>query len=206
MNLLECSKEPASVTGKALIEKRFFFLVAAESLKAIGASVRFHGVRIRPGHPILFATLPVDSRSGLHSDSSQRPLTIFSLPGNPVAAAACLRFFTVPFLDCTTSRIPEPSFAATLSLSYRDEPGTASLKSRTPSCHDSVAQSGQAGTTRFLLGTIRAQAVEQGETPQVTLLAKGSGMLRPLSEADCWVVLPEGQSETTEEAVVCYSI
>ena len=49
-------------------------------LGELGATIHFNGVAMRPGKPILFATLP-----------DNRPF--FGLPGNPVAALAGFRFF-----------------------------------------------------------------------------------------------------------------
>ncbi|MDE1884332.1 MAG: molybdopterin molybdotransferase MoeA [Xanthomonadaceae bacterium] len=54
-------------------------------LRASGATVLFHGVRIRPGKPLLFARL---------SDG----VPFLGLPGNPVAAAVGFRFFAEPAL------------------------------------------------------------------------------------------------------------
>ncbi|TPG54462.1 molybdopterin molybdotransferase MoeA [Sphingomonas glacialis] len=51
-----------------------------QALARLGATVHFHGVRMRPGKPLLFATLP----SGA---------LFFGLPGNPVAALLGARFF-----------------------------------------------------------------------------------------------------------------
>lgn len=50
------------------------------TLEKLGATIHFNGVSMRPGKPILFATLPDD-----------RPF--LGLPGNPVAAAVAFRFF-----------------------------------------------------------------------------------------------------------------
>ena len=53
-----------------------------QRLEARGADILFHGVRMRPGKPILFARL-----------ADGRPY--FGLPGNPVAALTGFRFFVV---------------------------------------------------------------------------------------------------------------
>lgn len=50
------------------------------TLAELGATIHFNGVTMRPGKPILFATLP-----------DGRPF--FGLPGNPVAALVGFRFF-----------------------------------------------------------------------------------------------------------------
>lgn len=64
-------------TGGVSVGSRDFVREAVESL---GACVHFHGVAMRPGKPLLFATLP-----------DGRPF--FGLPGNPVAALVSFRFF-----------------------------------------------------------------------------------------------------------------
>ncbi|OFW81057.1 MAG: hypothetical protein A2887_02215 [Alphaproteobacteria bacterium RIFCSPLOWO2_01_FULL_40_26] len=56
-----------------------------ESLKSLGAKIHFHRVNIRPGKPVLFATLP----NGNY---------FFGLPGNPISAAIGFRFFVTPLL------------------------------------------------------------------------------------------------------------
>lgn len=56
-----------------------------ESLKRLGAVTHFHRVNIRPGKPVLFATLPNGS-------------LFFGLPGNPISTAIGFRFFVQPVL------------------------------------------------------------------------------------------------------------
>jgi molybdopterin molybdotransferase len=50
------------------------------ALEAVGAEAHFHGVAMRPGKPVLFATFPNGK-------------LFFGLPGNPVAALVAFRFF-----------------------------------------------------------------------------------------------------------------
>lgn len=56
-----------------------------EFLKLIGANIIFHGVKIKPGKPILF------SKFG-------NQIYFFCLPGNPVASIVGIRFFVYPFI------------------------------------------------------------------------------------------------------------
>lgn len=56
-----------------------------EALARLGATVWFHGVSMRPGKPVLFATLPDGT-------------LFFGLPGNPVAAFLGFRFFVTTAL------------------------------------------------------------------------------------------------------------
>jgi molybdopterin molybdotransferase len=56
-----------------------------DALRASGATILFHKVRIRPGKPLLFARL-------------SEGVPFLGLPGNPVAAAVGFRFFAEPAL------------------------------------------------------------------------------------------------------------
>jgi len=63
-------------------------------LEARGAQILFHGIRMRPGKPILFALL-----------ADGRPY--FGLPGNPVAALVGFRFFVTAALRRMLGLAPE---------------------------------------------------------------------------------------------------
>jgi molybdopterin molybdotransferase len=56
-----------------------------EAVERIGARVRFHGVAMKPGKPLLYATLP-------------RNRHIFGLPGNPLSAMTGFCEFALPAL------------------------------------------------------------------------------------------------------------
>jgi molybdopterin molybdotransferase len=56
-----------------------------EAVTRIGAKVRFHGVRMKPGKPVLYATL----KGNRH---------IFGLPGNPLSAMNGFHEFVLPAL------------------------------------------------------------------------------------------------------------
>ncbi|KAK4243681.1 MoeA, N-terminal and linker domain-containing protein [Corynascus novoguineensis] len=57
-------------------------------LGQIGAEIIFHGLGVRPGHPVLFALVP----------GARGKTAFFGLPGNPGASSACFRFLIVPYL------------------------------------------------------------------------------------------------------------
>jgi len=65
-----------------------------DRLEAHGAHILFHGVRMRPGKPILFALM-----------ADGRPY--FGLPGNPVAALVGFRFFVMQALRRMLGLAPE---------------------------------------------------------------------------------------------------
>ncbi len=59
------------------------------ALLEMGAQIHFHKAAIRPGKPILFASL----------NYQQRTRYIFGVPGNPVSTAVGLKFFILPFIE-----------------------------------------------------------------------------------------------------------
>jgi molybdopterin molybdotransferase len=62
-----------------------------EAIVAEGGSVEFAGVAMRPGHPVLFAR-------------TSAGIPVLGLPGNPLAAFACLLSFIPPWLDGASRR------------------------------------------------------------------------------------------------------
>nr|WP_310225281.1 molybdopterin molybdotransferase MoeA [Sphingobium xenophagum] len=77
--LLRSQFEFIVTTGGASVGDRDLLRPAVER---VGGDVQFHGVHMRPGKPVLFAT---------HPDGA----TFFGLPGNPVAALVGARFFVM---------------------------------------------------------------------------------------------------------------
>lgn len=65
-----------------------------DALRGLGAQIHFHKLRIRPGKPLLFASLPDGA-------------LFFGLPGNPVSSAVGLRFFVEPALRGMLGLPPE---------------------------------------------------------------------------------------------------
>ncbi|MFT4249099.1 MAG: molybdopterin molybdotransferase MoeA [Pseudomonas sp.] len=76
----------------AVSEGRYDFI--PDALRARGARIVFHKVAVRPGKPVLFATL------------DEGPL-YFGLPGNPASTAMGLRFFVEPALRGMFGQAPE---------------------------------------------------------------------------------------------------
>lgn len=106
-NLLASKHDFDVIISTGAVSKGKYDFVA-ESLRKIGANITFHGVRVRPGHPMLFATLGKTA--------------YFGLPGNPGAVAACLRFFVEPFLRMLTRRELEKPITARM-LNSAKKPG-----------------------------------------------------------------------------------
>lgn len=96
-------------------------LVAA-ALRELGATIHFNGVAMRPGKPILFATLP-DGRPFL------------GLPGNPVAALVGFRFFATALLRAMHGASPEMGMPLVAEIPRR--PGTT-LFLRGRAMHDAA--------------------------------------------------------------------
>jgi molybdopterin molybdotransferase len=103
------------ITTGAVSKGKFDFIVPA--LEELRADIHFHGVAIRPGHPILFATTKLNAGT----------TPVFGLPGNPIATATCFRFLVVPFLRYMLGQASEPYHAAQLIVSSSLFPSPAHL-------------------------------------------------------------------------------
>jgi len=133
------------------------------SLTDTGAEIIFHKVAIRPGKPLLFAKL---------SDGT----LVFGLPGNPVAVAACFRFFVTAAIRQMLGQTAEQFSTALLSNDVKKKPGL---------CFFGKARS-----------NITADGVQQVEL----LPGQQSFKIRPLTNANCWLILDEkcSSAETGE--------
>jgi molybdopterin molybdotransferase len=104
------------ITTGAVSKGRWDFI--PDALKERGATIHFHKVNIRPGKPVLFATL----RDGSF---------YFGLPGNPISTAIGYRFFVTPLIDNLVARKPEQFLYAQLENAYTTKgPFRHFLKSR----------------------------------------------------------------------------
>ncbi|HPA01092.1 MAG TPA: molybdopterin molybdotransferase MoeA [Chiayiivirga sp.] len=77
-----------------------------DALRRLGATIHFHKVAIRPGKPLLFATLPNGA-------------LFFGLPGNPASSAVGLRFFVEPALRAQLGMAPERPLRLPLQEGFR---------------------------------------------------------------------------------------
>lgn len=103
---LEAGAELVVSTG-AVSMGRHDFVPAA--LEEVGARILFHRAAIRPGKPVLAATLP---GGGLY----------FGLPGNPMSAAAGTRFFVLPWLRAARGLAPETPWRLPLTEAVSKRP------------------------------------------------------------------------------------
>ena len=77
-----------------------------DALRSLGATLHFHKVKIRPGKPLLFASLPGGQ-------------LFFGLPGNPVSSAVGLRFFVEPALRAMTGLPQERPLQLPLAAAFK---------------------------------------------------------------------------------------
>lgn len=88
------------------------------ALQALGATIHFRGVAMRPGKPVLFATLP-------------NGCLYFGLPGNPVAAAVGARFFVIAAIRAMLGLGRERGWAVAMDVpGGTDNVGTRIFKAR----------------------------------------------------------------------------
>lgn len=91
---IKAIKSPAIIISTGAVSKGIWDFIP-DSLKKLGADIHFHRVNIRPGKPVLFATMP---------DGSY----YFGLPGNPISAAIGFTFFVMPLIHALQG-LTEPS-------------------------------------------------------------------------------------------------
>lgn len=150
--------------------------------------VVFHGVKIRPGAPVLLASF--DHPSGTRSKARPRQAAVFGAPGNPLATAIALRFFVMPYVFMASYldvRQVMSQYTKAIVWSEKSEDEDTSTISR------SLCRKPRDATV-FKLARRRA-----GSESHVHFVEdQASYKLRGLLEADCWAVVPAGMSE-----VVC---
>ncbi|MCJ1247945.1 hypothetical protein MMC30_005160 [Trapelia coarctata] len=158
------------ITTGAVSMGKFDFV--REAIERLGANVHFHKVAIRPGHPILFATLP-----------AEREVAFFGLPGNPFASVACLRFFVMPYIGLLAH-----------------QPSEIPIQARLNAGHESIVSSGPCSAPRhnlkapshltiFWHGVLRLGH----NGPEAKIIQdQGSNKVKPLLGANSWISIPEG--------------
>jgi len=133
------------------------FDLVPDAVRAIDGEVLFHKVSIRPGKPLLFARLP-------------RGNLLFGLPGNPIAVAACMRFFVMPAMLRMQGLRPERHHVARLHESFE-----------------------KPAALRFF-GKANAQIDAEGRMEVRLLPGQESFRISPLVKANCWAILDDGQA------------
>ena len=92
------------ITTGAVSVGSFDFI--SEALKSIKTKILFHGVKIKPGKPILFGKY-------------KKNKYFFCLPGNPASSIIGTRFFIYPFLRQTIGIHQEKPIKAKLKTEYK---------------------------------------------------------------------------------------
>lgn len=189
------------ITTGAVSVGRFDFV--REGLERVGATIRFHGVAVKPGHPILFATLPP---GGQHNDSHRhrpvvpdnsatttchRGIAFFGLPGNPVATAVGLRFFVIPYLDFLHARTPEIPRA--VHATTRDP--VASRGHNQPRKADPILSN---PSHNVLFRHSFSRPGDRGCQEAVFGKHQGSGTIKPLLAANGWLMVPAGHGDVKD--------
>lgn len=125
-----------------------------QAIVAEGGAVEFAGVAMRPGHPVLFAR-------------TSAGIPVLGLPGNPLAAFACLLSFIPPWLDGASGR----PLAALAEVTAPELPRREHERVLTPfEWRDGTPEPSQ---------------------------WRGSAMLRGLADADGMLVSPAGDGRVT---------
>ncbi|KAK4111707.1 hypothetical protein N656DRAFT_693226, partial [Canariomyces notabilis] len=156
-NLVDSGLYDLILTSGAVSKGRFDHVRAV--LDKTKAEIIFHGLAIRPGHPVLFALLP---------EKKGRRIPLFGLPGNPGAAAACFRLLTVPYLRAVQGQPMEQPIRAVLQ-------SECARKTTHP----------PPGTDWFRHGTLSASSTGQltvHPTPE-----QSPAKLGPFLSANCWI-------------------
>lgn len=146
------------------------------AVEALGGTIRFWRVRMRPGGPLAFGTLPAVPRA----PASEVRVPWFGLPGNPVSTAVTFTVFVRPLLRALAGDVRP--FRRVLRASLAEA-------LRTP-----------APLTHFLRATL-ATDVDGGLVARLTG-PQGSGLLSSVAVADALIVVPAGVQELAAGAPV----
>ncbi|EWY87810.1 hypothetical protein FOYG_09202 [Fusarium oxysporum NRRL 32931] len=155
-----------------------------QALETLGATIVFHGVAVRPGHPVLFALLP----------SAWGEVAFFGLPGNPGAAAACFKFLTVPYISHLLGQEPEKPVLARLE---NLQLGSSSRKSIMDAPNRGL------NCDRFRPGVLQMTGGE-GLTVHEAAGVLGPSKMAPFVQANCWIHIKANEAIEMGQMVYCY--
>ena len=123
-------------------------------------------VAIRPGKPVLFAKI------------KNKKKAIFGLPGNPISAAACFRFFVYPYLRNSLGVKSEKPVKAILKKTF-------------------VKKSDFTHFTKSKINTTK-----NGKLETEVLKGQESFRIRSLINSNIWTVFPSGKSKFKKNQIV----
>ncbi|KAK8090576.1 Molybdenum cofactor synthesis domain-containing protein [Apiospora phragmitis] len=104
--------------------------------RALGGTIHFGRVAMKPGKPTTFATVPVKTDAGARVRK-----VVFALPGNPASALVTFHLFVLPALHRMCGVAPAGLTAVTVALAH-----DFALDKRRPEYHRAVVTVGQEGT------------------------------------------------------------
>ena len=178
----------AVITTGAVSVGKFDFVRRA--LEKLEAALLFHGISIRPGHPVLVATVSRSPPEITSDRTSLRPshssIPFFCLPGNPMATAACFRFLVIPYLRLLHGQRDEAAIPAKL--------GNTMFSTPTKACSSDADDSKNFRTLSkpshlrvFWHGTL-----DPAKSQVVIHDDQDSSKIRQFASGNCWAVVPEG--------------
>jgi molybdopterin molybdotransferase len=163
------SKADIIITSGAVSAGRFDFVPRV--IKKFKLSNFFKDVAIRPGKPILFAKF------------KNKEKVFFGLPGNPIASAACFRFFVYPYLATILNIKEEKPFKARLKNMFKKKKNF----------------------TRFLKG--RLTSTSNGNLEIKILQGQESFRIKSFVTSNVWGVFKAGQSIFKKSQLIeCHSL
>ncbi|EYE90613.1 molybdopterin molybdotransferase MoeA [Aspergillus ruber CBS 135680] len=169
---------------------RFDLIPAA--LEDLFARVVFHKIAIRPGHPGLFAKLPMPDANGPET-------AFFGMPGNPVASAAFLRFLVLPYVQRLQGQSPESAFKATIRRYHNDLETNGAIK------HDTNGFGSLLSTCPVDKDVFRPGVFHRHEASKLDVMLindHGPGKIKPFLGSNCWIHIPQGKSDLYEGDIV----
>lgn len=178
---LEVSSTDIMITSGGVSVGKFDHV--RQALEILGARIIFHGVSIRPGHPVLFALAP----------SPFGEVAFFGLPGNPGAAAACFKFLTIPYIKLLLGQKSEEPVPARLK---NMELGSSARKS----IMDAPNRGLNCDRIRPGILDLTGEGPKVHEAPGVL----GPAKMKPFVEANCWIHIEANERLETGQMVSCY--
>lgn len=179
-----------------------FDLVRPVLEQRMHARVVFHGVKVRPGLPILFALL--DHEKGAPGVSSAKMTAFFGLPGNPIATAMALRFFVIPYLATLSQlNIDGLQFSARISLHPQKEEHRHTCSHEQGKLLSGSSRSRRTKPSHLSVFWL-SRRHQQHDTPlennqAVDILEdQASYKMGTLLQADCWVEVPAETCQVVE--------
>ena len=161
------SKTDIIITSGAVSAGKFDFIPRV--INKLKLSHNFKNIFIRPGKPIMFAKFKGKSK------------VIFGLPGNPISAAACFRFFVCPYIVNILGLNSEKPIKAKLKNNF--------IKNK--------------NFTRFAKSKL--STTKDGKIEVQILKGQESFRIKPFVKSNIWTLLPAGKSKFKKgEIVQCF--